>query len=555
MVSKKNQSLFESDEDSLLPNKNTYIFENVEEDDENNTIEPTTLSNDYNVDIQNYTMPSGGYENPKPHETDTNNTKTTKPNASPFLVFFYIVWWYTLSICLSVYNKWFFGKKNYNFPFSLFTTFVHTIVQFLCSFVTIQFFPKYKTNKKITIKNFIKSVLPCGSASGLDVGLSNTSLKNVTLTFYTMVKSSTPVFVLLFAFLFHLEKPSTKLIGIILIIVIGVFIMVMEETEFNIIGFIEIVTATVLSGLRWSLTQILLQKESLGLTNPIITNYYLSPVMGLTVLIFSMVHEGLFSIFSSEFFGSFISSFKTLGFMSFGGLMAFSMIIAEYNIIMTTGVVTLSVAGIFKEIIVLVCSHFIFHDIFTTQAIIGLFISIIGIALYNYHKISIAKKKEYIAYEHTILCDGDIDFFVLDDEDGEKLYEMRSKNQMTTTAATATTSTTTASTTTTTKTTLKSTETLRNVEEEEEKEEEKVKEGEGKKEEEVIKGGEIQKNSPGSHENTLMMMMMNPRSQAAAKATATTSSEATTYSSKELLFSSDGQETMTDDEEKDLERK
>jgi len=46
-----------------------------------------------------------------------------------------------------------------------------------------------------------------------------------------MIKSSTPVFVLSFAFLFGLEKPSVKLIGIIIIIVFGVFIMVMEEVS------------------------------------------------------------------------------------------------------------------------------------------------------------------------------------------------------------------------------------------------------------------------------------------------------------------------------------
>jgi len=46
-----------------------------------------------------------------------------------------------------------------------------------------------------------------------------------------MIKSSSPVFVLLFAFLFQLEKPSVKLIGIIVIIVCGVFIMVMEEVN------------------------------------------------------------------------------------------------------------------------------------------------------------------------------------------------------------------------------------------------------------------------------------------------------------------------------------
>ncbi|KAL6594164.1 TPT-domain-containing protein, partial [Neocallimastix californiae] len=328
---------------------------------------------------------------------------------------------YTLSICLSVFNKWFFGKPHFKFPYSLFTTFIHSCVQFLGSVVTLFFFPKYKSTNKLSLKNFF-------AATGLDIGLSNTSLKNITLTFYTMIKSSTPVFVLSFAFLFGLEKPSVKLIGIIIIIVFGVFIMVMEETEFNLFGFLEVVIATVLGGLRWSMTQILLQKESLGLTNPIITNFYLTPVMAFTILIFSAIHEGIGNILKSTFFNSFGSAIQTFGYMTFGGSIAYLMIIAEYNIIMNTGVVTLSVAGIFKEIIVLVCSHFIFHDTFTTQAVIGLFISLVGIGLYNYHKIKLVQQKEYIAYEHTILCDGEIDFFVLDDEDGNKLYELTNAN-------------------------------------------------------------------------------------------------------------------------------
>jgi len=56
-----------------------------------------------------------------------------------------------------------------------------------------------------------------------------------------MIKSSTPVFVLLFAFLFSLEKPSFKLIGIIIIIVSGVFIMVMEEVNIFYIFVVSII--------------------------------------------------------------------------------------------------------------------------------------------------------------------------------------------------------------------------------------------------------------------------------------------------------------------------
>lgn len=51
-----------------------------------------------------------------------------------------------------------------------------------------------------------------------------------------MCKSSTLAFVLIFAFLFRLEKPSFKLIGIICIIITGVVLMVSDETEFEFVG-------------------------------------------------------------------------------------------------------------------------------------------------------------------------------------------------------------------------------------------------------------------------------------------------------------------------------
>jgi len=50
-----------------------------------------------------------------------------------------------------------------------------------------------------------------------------------------------------------------KLFGIILIISIGVLLTVLKETEFELWGFIFVMIASVMSGFRWSMTQILLQ--------------------------------------------------------------------------------------------------------------------------------------------------------------------------------------------------------------------------------------------------------------------------------------------------------
>ena len=45
-----------------------------------------------------------------------------------------------------------------------------------------------------------------GVSTGLDIGLSNYSLMLITLSFYTMCKSTTPVFLLMFAFIWGIER-------------------------------------------------------------------------------------------------------------------------------------------------------------------------------------------------------------------------------------------------------------------------------------------------------------------------------------------------------------
>lgn len=52
----------------------------------------------------------------------------------------------------------------------------------------------------------VPPVLPNGIITGMDIGFSNKSLVYITMSFYTMCKSTTPIFLLLWAFLWGLER-------------------------------------------------------------------------------------------------------------------------------------------------------------------------------------------------------------------------------------------------------------------------------------------------------------------------------------------------------------
>ncbi|KAF9581931.1 Triose-phosphate Transporter [Lunasporangiospora selenospora] len=164
--------------------------------------------------------------------------------------------------------------------------------------------------------------------------------------------------------------------------------------------------ASVLGGLRWSLTQLLLERsdaKSGSLANPISTILFLSPIMGVCLAIVAGIFEGYGTIFESTFFATLESTMTTLGLLLFGGVIAFAMVLAEFNLIARTSVVTLSVLGIVKEIVTIVISSFVFHDKLTIVNTLGLFVTLSGIGLYHYMKMTEMKAKTQKAAEELSL--------------------------------------------------------------------------------------------------------------------------------------------------------
>jgi hypothetical protein len=53
---------------------------------------------------------------------------------------------------------------------------------------------------------YLKRIIPTGIASAADIGFSNWSLQYITITLYTMSKSTVILFIFLFSILFKLEK-------------------------------------------------------------------------------------------------------------------------------------------------------------------------------------------------------------------------------------------------------------------------------------------------------------------------------------------------------------
>lgn len=297
----------------------------------------------------------------------------------------FVLLWYLFATLLSIYNKWMFSPEYYGFSYPLFVTTTHMCVQFFLASLVRVIWKQYRPKEIPSRRDYGMKVIPTAVATGADIGLSNLSLKTITLTLYTMVKSSTLIFVLVFAFLFHLEVFSFRLLSVICFITLGVFLMVFNATTVSIPGIIMVFSASALGGLRWAFTQLLMHKKEMGMGNPFATIFWLTPVMAVTLAMVSMIVEGWGNIFGSEFFTGF-KAVATTGFIVFPGTLAFAMVASEYFIIQRAGIVPLSIAGIFKEVTTITVSAWVFGDQLTPVNDIGVVITIGGIALYAYHK-------------------------------------------------------------------------------------------------------------------------------------------------------------------------
>ncbi|KKZ67856.1 hypothetical protein EMCG_06487 [[Emmonsia] crescens] len=325
--------------------------------------------------------------------------------------------WYIFSLSISIYNKWMFSSDYLDFQFPLFTTGLHMAVQFTFASIVLYFVPSLRPHdpsssshsaitgqpsKPLVSKQFyFTRLVPCGAATSLDVGLGNMSLRFITLTFLTMCKSSSLAFVLLFAFLFRLETPSIKLILIIGTMTIGVVMMVAGEASFNALGFSLIIVSSIFSGFRWGLTQILLLRHP-ATSNPFAMLFFLTPIMFVCLMILSLAVEGPWEIIQGVSILTTDGVLRGIGILLFPGILAFCMIASEFALLKRSSVVTLSICGIFKEVITISAAGIVFHDPLSPINVSGLIITIGAIGSYNYMKVKKMRREARLDVAESI---------------------------------------------------------------------------------------------------------------------------------------------------------
>ncbi|WLF81437.1 hypothetical protein PVL30_005234 [Lodderomyces elongisporus] len=260
-------------------------------------------------------------------------------------------------------------------------------------------FPKFITyGIAMPLGMYLRNIIPCALASAGDIGLSNVSISLISLSLYTMLKTSSLMFVLIFGLLFKLERFNWRLICICVVMVFSVVMMTdkndsgsedntdegsarQEDSGF---GITLVILASMLSGLRWSFTQILLKSNSYT-SNSISTIFYIAPFMGLVLFILGLFIEKWSNFISSPIWVTYGIA-QTTVLLVIPGLLAFMMTLCEFKLLGVAQIITLSIAGIFKELLTILISSIVFGDQLSLINWVGLCITFADVLWYNYYR-------------------------------------------------------------------------------------------------------------------------------------------------------------------------
>ncbi|PRQ26759.1 putative sugar phosphate transporter domain-containing protein [Rosa chinensis] len=301
------------------------------------------------------------------------------------LSYTYVAIWIFLSFTVIVYNKYILDKKMYNWPFPISLTMIHMSFCAGLAFLLVRVF-KLVEPITMTREVYLSSVVPIGALYSLSLWLSNSAYIYLSVSFIQMLKALMPVAVYSIGVSFKKETFKTDTMVNMLSISVGVAIAAYGEARFDTWGVILQLGAVVFEATRLVLIQILLTSKGITL-NPITSLYYVAPCC-LAFLLVPWIYVEYPTLRDTS---SFHFDYVIFGTNSF---CAFALNLAVFLLVGKTSALTMNVAGVVKDWLLIAFSWSVIKDTVTPINLVGYGLAFLGVAYYNHSKLQALKAKE-----------------------------------------------------------------------------------------------------------------------------------------------------------------
>jgi solute carrier family 35 protein C2 len=319
----------------------------------------------------------------------------------------------TSSIAVTIYQSLLLSEDHYYFPFPLLSAAYMNIMQMLIAVVIVSVYGRLFRTFQLLIspdglKATYQAILPCSVVTATELAISFMALRFVSVAFYTMVRSSAIIFILFGAFITGRERVNVTLIAVILFTGAGVILAAWDPSStagLNALGFGLSLAASMLSGVKWVLTEVLLNENESFMKilkelnqsvkpngkprnlTPLLTILLLAPLSTVTLAIGAVVLEG-FPFTFAEFTQtvSWEYALITAGNMSLISILVFLIRVSDFRLVQLVNLITFSLLGIVKEILMISISVLFLGEVLFAVNWIGLVMTIVGVALYSHYR-------------------------------------------------------------------------------------------------------------------------------------------------------------------------
>jgi drug/metabolite transporter (DMT)-like permease len=242
------------------------------------------------------------------------------------------------------------------------------------------------TSPSMTPQLYTSSVVPIGALYAMSLWFSNSAYIYLSVSFIQMLKALMPVAVYSIGVLFKKETFRSSSMLNMLSISFGVAIAAYGEARFDVRGVALQLAAVAFEATRLVLIQILLTSKGISL-NPITSLYYVAPCC----FCFLVVPWAFVELPRLRAVGTFQPDFFIFGTNS---LCAFALNLAVFLLVGKTSALTMNVAGVVKDWLLIAFSWSVIRDTVTPINLFGYGIAFLGVGYYNHVKLQALKAKE-----------------------------------------------------------------------------------------------------------------------------------------------------------------
>ncbi|CAL6270079.1 unnamed protein product [Bathycoccus prasinos] len=289
----------------------------------------------------------------------------------------YVVSWIGLSSGVILFNKYILSFFGFPFPISL--TMIHMCFCSCMAFLIIRVFKLVNSND-LDRQTYVQKIVPVGALFALSLWLSNTAYVYLSVAFIQMLKALMPASVYTVGCLMGIEQFTYARLANMFVITLGVCIASYGELNFHLLGVLIQLASVCAEAFRLGLVQIILNSEKLKM-NSITTLYYVSPACFIFLLIpFTFLEVPRYLDTNTEV----NTSQPHILFLN--ACTAFALNMAVYLLIGKTSALTMNVAGVVKDWLLIFISSALFDAPITKLQLFGYGISFVAVCYYNYSK-------------------------------------------------------------------------------------------------------------------------------------------------------------------------